>query len=270
MLNAVEAFLAHQGVKGMRWGVRKERNEIVRSYNKAQTEFERRHDEHGSWTKVSEAKYSQLSDEDFVVGRDAVLKRTTRNLEGDAKNKVLYLSTNEADAKIYRGIFPAQFMGLGSGYKGYYETAYDATTQLKSPSPKKRIEGYIELMDSRELKLANGETVTGREYLKRSGLGDAVDQLSSKELGLTFYGQFLRQQGNPNEPLTTAYFDKMSKQGYTALIDDHNQGTFSKTPIIVLEPYKNVKIKEIKQLTEQDVHDAITTLEPPKLDARRN
>lgn len=270
MFDRVEAFLAHYGVKGMRWGVRKERKVIIESYNKAQAEFDRRHNEHGSWTRVSETKYNQLSDEDFVVGRDAVLKRATRDLENDATRKVTYLSTNEADAMIYRGIFPAQFMGLGSGYKGYYESTYEATTQLKSPSEKKRIEGYIELMDSRELKLQNGETITGREYLKRSGLGDAVDQLSSKELGLTYYGQFLREQGNPGEPLTTAYFDKMAKRGYTAVVDDHNQGTFSKTPIIVLEPYKNLKLKEVKQLTEQDVHDAITSLRPPELDARRN
>ncbi|QPL14650.1 hypothetical protein SEA_SCHWARTZ33_5 [Gordonia phage Schwartz33] len=264
MSNALLGFLEHYGVKGMRWGVRKERKEIIKSYRAAQEEFNRRYAEQGAFTSVSEKKYSQLSDEDFVVGKDAVLRRTTKDLAGDAERKITYLSTNEADALIYRGIFPAENMGLGNSYKGYYESTYEATTLLKSPSEKKRIDGYMELMDSPEIKMKNGETITGREYLKRCGLGDTVDQLSSKELTLTYYGQFMRTQGQPDEPLTTAYFDKMAKQGYTALIDDHNQGFFSKTPIIVLEPYKNIKLKEVKQLTTQDVHDAITTLQPPE------
>lgn len=265
MLDKVSDFLAHHGVKGMKWGVRQDRKLIKENYATNGQIIRGNQQVRLMMGTMDETDYAKLSDKDFVVGRNAVLKRTTRDLDGDEKRTNNYVSINEADATIYRGFFPSQEKGLRKKYDGeYYESTYNATTQLKSPSEKKRVDAYIKLMDKKAIETVDGETINGREYLRRMGLGDTVDALSSKELALTYYGQMMQSQGSHNEPLSSAYFKTLRDQGYNAVVDDNDRGVYSNMPILVLDSAKNMSRVDVKQLTTEDIHTAQATLKAPR------
>ncbi|WAB10390.1 hypothetical protein SEA_PHEPPER_5 [Gordonia phage Phepper] len=270
MSSALLDFLEHHGVKGMRWGVRKERKAIVSNMTSASNEIRARQDAH-RWQSSMDAKtYASLSDKDFVVGKDAVLRRTTKNLDGDLMSDHTYLSINDADAARYRGLLPAAMTGVRKNYEQHYESTYEATGQLKSPSEKKRVDAYIALMDKPAIELADGSKLTGRDYLRDIGLSDVVDTMDSKELTLTYYGQLVANQGIRNDPINTAYFNEVKSRGYNALVDDNDRGIYSETPLVVLNQVESVRRVGVRQLTDADIHEAQGSLRPPDRLARNN
>ncbi|QFP94887.1 hypothetical protein SEA_OHMYWARD_5 [Gordonia phage OhMyWard] len=270
MSTALLDFLEHHGVKGMRWGVRKERKAIVSNMVSASTEIKARQDANRYQSSMSEKTYNSLSDKDFVVGKDAVLRRTTKNLEGDLMSEHTYLSINDADAARYRGMLPAAMTGVQKTYEQHYESTYEATGQLKSPSEKKRVDAYISLMDKEAIELSDGSKVTGREYMRNIGLGDIVDTMNSKELTLTYYGQLVANQGIRNDPINTAYFNEVKSKGYNALVDDNDRGIYSETPMVILNQVESVKRVGVRQLTDADIHEAQGSLRPPAKLSRNN
>ncbi|QEQ94309.1 hypothetical protein HWC66_gp05 [Gordonia phage Chikenjars] len=270
MSTALLDFLEHHGVKGMRWGVRKERKAIVSNMTSAANEIRARQDANRWQSSMNETTYNSLSDKDFVVGKDAVLRRTTKNLEGDLMSEHTYLSINDADAARYRGLLPAALTGVQKSYEQHYESTYEATGQLKSPSEKKRVDAYIALMDKEAIELSDGSKLTGREYLKQIGLGDVVDTMGSKELTLTYYGQLVANQGIRDDPINTAYFNEIKSKGYNALVDDNDRGIYSETPLVILNQVESVKRVGVKQLTDADIHEAQGSLRPPDRLARNN
>lgn len=266
MSDKVLDFLAHYGTKGMQWGVRKDRKQIQSNYQVQAMAVLGQQQVRSMGATMDETKYNSLSDKDFTVGRDAVIRRTTRDVAGDAKQTNTYVTINDLDAAMYRGFFPARETGLAKKYNGdYYESTYNATAQLKSPSEKKRVDAYIQLMDKKAIDVGDGSPIDGREYLRRAGLGEAVDKLSSKELALTYYGQLATSQGLQNEPLNTAYFKSLKDKGYNALVDDNDRGIYSETPILVLDSAKNLDRVNVKQLTTEEIHTAQATLIAPSL-----
>lgn len=269
MSNTLETFLEHHGVKGMRWGVRKERKAIKENWATAAKEIGVRQQDRRMNSTLDSSSYSKLSDSDVVVSKGSTIKRTTKDAAADEGGKNLFVSTNKADALMYRGILPGA-EGPKKKFKDeWYEKTYTATEDLKSPSEKKRVDAYIELMGQKSIETGTGEKIDGREYLRRAGLGDTVDTLSNKELALTYYGQLVVTQGIRDEPINTAYFNSLKAKGYNSLVDDNDRLVISKTPMMVFDSAKSLETTHVKQLTTQDVHDAQGTLKVPDLNERR-
>jgi hypothetical protein len=255
----------------MKWGKRQDRNTINDNYNRMSIEVNRRQTERRMNTTLTDQAYKKLDTKDVVIEKGQVVKRTTANPFGDTQTRDLFVSTNEADATMYRGLLPTDKTGgvPSKKHEGYYETTYTATKDLKSPSEKTRVDAYIRLMDVPEIKLNTGEAINGREYMRRQGLGDTVDALSSRQLALTYYGQLAVTQGIRDEPLNTAYFNSMRNKGYTALVDDNDRYVISKEPLLVFDANVNLRTVNVKQLTTEDVHNAQATLTAPTLGPRK-
>lgn len=265
-MGEVDDFLAHYGVQGMKWGTRKGLDAANENFHRVSIEVGRRQVQARYNSTIDEATYRRLDDHDLVVAKGDIVKRTSKGPVVDSKYRDLFVSTNESDARLYRGTLPAGETGgvPSKKHDGYYETAYAATADLKSPSEKKRVDAYIRLMDVPEIRLANGEALNGREYMRRQGLGDTVDFLSSKELALTYYGQLAVTQGIHNDPINTAYFNSFREKGYNALIDDNDRGILSDQPLLVFDAKKHLQTVAVKQLTTAEIQEAQATLTLPK------
>lgn len=260
-------YLEHYGVKGMKWGVRKSDDLTDLSDRKVKKlarknmdslrgEVTRRQNDKRWNSTLDEDQYNALSDKSTVFEKNSTFKRVTSNPDFDMNSKLLFVSTNEEDSRNYRTL----------GSKEHYETILTNTQQLRSPSEKTRVDAYVKLMGEKSIELNNGETIDGREYLKRSGLGDTVNNLSNRQLALNYYGQLSLYQGMRDEPINTAYFNVLKKQGYNSLIDDNDRGILSNEPLMIFDASSNVKTVGVKKLTNRDVHEAMATMKLPETD----
>lgn len=263
MSEQVDDFLVHYGIRGMKWGKRKSSDSS--SQNKVSKEdklaakkafkaygdpiIEKRVNQ---WfdDSISEKRYSELSTKDvhFKMGKEffRVSPRKDEKLRD-----LTYVSYLKEDRVRYRAVMPNQ--GL-QGLKKNYEYSYQATKDLSSPSEKKRVDTFIELMDTPAIKVGN-KTLTGREMLKREGYGKEVKSMTSQQLGLKFYTEHTALMVRPN-PTNNAYFDLLKSKGYNALMDDNDRGIVSKAPLIILDPNGSVKRMSVRQLSKQDIVDA--------------
>jgi hypothetical protein len=254
--------LVHYGVKGMRWGVRKE---AEKNFSRASTVVGARQDQRRLNASLTEAEFKRLNSKDVVIKKGSVIKRTSASPTRDETYQDLFVSTNERDARNYRALVPTEKTGgfVGRKHEGYYETTFKAVNDLRSPSEKERVSAYIRLMDVPAVKMTNGESVTGKEYLRRQGLGQAVDHLTSRQLALAYYGQLVVNQGFKDEPLNSAYFKMMRDRGYNALIDDNDRKILADEPLLVFDAKKNLEKAHVKQLTTKEVHQAQAELRLP-------
>lgn len=259
---SLEDALAHHGVKGMHWGERKDYKIAVKTGNQIAPQVHARQEAQRLRATLTEEQFNKLSEHDVVISKGSVLKRTTANPDDASLKTSLYVSTNERDANNYRAIIPGEGDVLKK-YNTHYETTLVAREALKSPSEKTRVAAYIKLMDENSIKLNSGESINGREYLRRAGLGDTVDKLDSKQLALTYYGQLTVNQGIRNEPLNTAYFNSLNKRGYNAIIDDNDRSIFGDQPLLVLNASKSLQTVGVKQLSDNDIHKSVIQMQLP-------
>lgn len=266
----IEEVLEHHGVKGMKWGVRKDYKNAVRNLSGVSEELNRRQDEKRFASSLNEQAYKKLTTQDRTINAGSVLKRTTRDASGMLGSDPLYVSTNEKDAEVYRALIPtwAEEKVVSKKYKDHYEMTIQATKNLKSPSEKTRVDAYTTLMSTKSVDLGDGTKITGREYLVRAGLGDSVKSLSNKQIALTYYGQLVSQQGIRNEPLSSAYFKTLSKKGYNAIVDDNDKGVFSKEPLLIFNPNGSLKTIQVRKLTNEEILKSQATLKLPDEERR--
>lgn len=267
MIVQEEVYLAHYGVPGMKWGVRRQ------EYKSAKESFKRNTVEivsrkNSQFNPITNERFKNLSDKDIVVRKGSEIKRITKDPAADFNKDRKFVSVNSQDASNYRAAISTWENRTGGVEKklsgpALYETTFRATKDLKSPSERKRVEAYITLMNQKSIKLSDGKNVTGREYLEKQGLGDTIKGLSNKQVALQYYGQLVYQQGIPNEPINTAYFKQLSKKGYNAVVDDNDRGILASTPMLLLKSSRDLEQVNVQRLTISDVHRAQISLKLP-------
>jgi hypothetical protein len=206
---------------------------------------------------MTEEQYKKLSTKDHVVKKGQEIGRVTRNKD-EGLSDVTYVSYKKGDRNLYRAIMPVvndKFkFGGDKKYKSHYEATYKALETLKSPSEKERVDAFASLFDSPSIKLKNGKTVTGREFMK-SQYPKEVKTLNAQQLGLRFYNNFTENQF-AKTPINTAYFDSLRKRGYNAVVDDNDRVHLSEAPLILLNPTGTLKRMSVKKLSADDINNA--------------
>src|SRR4051812_7088977 len=137
--------LVHHGVKGMHWGIRKERTsdpELKRQAKSALKEKSKpildiRISQMFNVDPLTMNDYNQMSTRRTSIPAGQSLYRLTRNPNDTTFTGRTYVTTNKKDAEIYRGLLPSQrlFEPLKkSDYKPHFELALKTKTMLKGPS----------------------------------------------------------------------------------------------------------------------------------------
>ncbi len=269
-----ENFLAHYGVKGMKWGVRKDRSANPKS-SRALVKEARKHGKAALkpsmdaridriFGAAAPLKYSELSTKRTTIARGEELYRLTKRKD-EVLRDMTYVSTNEKDRLRYRAVLSSP-RGLMVGKRSYtptYEATFKATKKLVSPSEKERFDAFTALLDAKEIPvgLVFKHKITGRQYLSRMGYDREIKKLEATEAGEKFYHQFVGDQFM-NTPINRVYFSSLREKGFNALIDDNDRGILSDEPLMILDTQGSIKRTSIRQLTNDEINRSIASLTP--------
>ena len=259
-----EDYLAHYGVKGMKWGVSKSQ---YRSYSEKGTKSGKRIDPTRYAAKVNmgryylkgaklkgrvkhdEEWYNNLSTGKEYIRKNHTLKRVVRGVDENTLSGNLYVAKNKQDAEMYRATIP-YIQKKGKAGANTYHTVYQMELKTKKklamPSQKERVDTFMDQLN----------TPGGKQWLKQNGYRGEIDELNKKELGLKYYQRFNKYAGNQDVKFNQQYFNSIKKKGYQALIDDNDAGIWSREPVILLSPKGTVRVTNVRQLSADEINDA--------------
>lgn len=265
-----QQFLEHHGIKGQKWGVRKNRTYATESRElRKESGKNYRHESLEAFGKRIENRtltpddYAKLSDKKEFVAKNATLRRVQRNTDVALSGRT-YVSRLVKDAERYKAIIPNDNKVVSRGgnksYKKTYEVTLKTTKRLSAPSQKERVDAFTELLSTPTVKVGR-QTMTGREYLKRVGYGSEIRKLSDQEAGLKFYIQFNRTAGKQKNALNTAYFESLKTKGYQAVSDDNDRHIVAKAPLILLDSNGAVKVTGVREISADEINRAQRALQ---------
>lgn len=222
--------------------------------------------------EISKDAVNNLSDVDVKLTSGQVFHRISTSDEQSLTYKIknlfgerevtkdrLYLAFTEEDVTRYKAMLPKYWWGQwGFQNPTAHDVAYKALTDINSPSPKKRFEIFKQLIE---------EDSSIRDYINQvyhvlpRNQGDTqTPNPDSDLLARKCYAWLAGQLADTNNSVATAYINKIKSLGYNAIIDDNDAGRLSDSPIIVLDPIKNVIRESATVLSSEDIEEAASNL----------
>ena len=271
-----EEALAHFGVKGMKWGVRNERDRSTESA--ALRKQSAQAFQNYTWSRTKdELIFRTMSDQEYnaltTKGREFTVGHEFRRVGIDPKMELqgaTFVSHLRDDSTFYRAAIPVsgtQTKMTAAGAKEYrtthYEATFRSTQKLSSPSEKERVDAFIELLHEPAIyQKGKNAPITGRQYLEHGRFGKFLYRnYSDKQVALKEWYDFTQSQGNRDNPLAQAYFKKLQQRGYGVIPDTNDAGRYTRDSVIVLDP-KSLDRVRVHRLTTDEINRAQRELRP--------
>lgn len=239
--------LYHYGVKGMKWGVRKktippnDKNKRTKMDEERKKRIKRNiaigvtvtgaiiaaigcmyvHKKLNKPIHIANLNYgkeidiNKLSDIDTVLNKKTRLQRiSSKSIEDYSKIGRMYVSFDKKDNRIYKEEMP-KF--------------------IKEWNKKRIIEGsdaYVHSIKVKnDIKVASKKKVA-EVYLKTTG---------RKKIDHGEYYTFMEKLSDYNKPEVKKFFNEIEKMGYNAIVDENDAGNFTRSPLILINPEKNIE-----------------------------
>jgi hypothetical protein len=249
-------YLEHFGVKGMRWGVKKQAVAGLQRFSQdrdSRIGFVSR--------EISKKEYSSLKSTPIKLSdSDGIFKRISEEKQAQFRDFV-YVTKDGQDHTNYIALFSS---GGVNNNKTKYSMTIKTSEAVISPGLKERVDIFVKTLGQSIPNENNSSIIKGRQYVVGNQEPSALKVLSNRELGLRYYQTFAQQQHN-NTPLTKAYIKNVKERGYNSLIDDADVGLMSEVPMIIFPKEAGARVIEVRKISKKEKLKAQTTLSKPKL-----
>lgn len=243
--------LMHFGVKGMKWGVRRERDQ-----------------------KVKPVKNNNKNEPNVLLKGSKISSVSSRYKDADSYKKsgkwmYTYDSFDKWDNAVYKGPF-SKYLIMYRGAKFVAEHKYETTRDLKIPTRKERINAFVKLYNSDPKKYGKEleEVQSLLNQYKIDGKSDRSIKYGTGKLDSKHYEEAYDAFNHAMEnigryEITKEYATKMASK-YDGMIDDNNKGTYNRAnnPFIIFDPEHSLKkAGNTKYSTIEDVIDNYNIVE---------
>lgn len=241
-VSAGEAYLEHYGIKGMRWGVRREQPTVTGGSSSAPKPN----------LKVLDKGVTVRADGSIVIEKGASLQRLVRsNGKSLPMKDITYASLSDYDNARYikeiggKGIFGGgrdQILGI------------QATKKITAPTKEEATRIVSELMVKDPTFRKNNTSIFGDEITKRE-----LRQIEQDPTGRTAQAWY----DSTNQRLTFSKFkgaaevqqtvrETFMAKGYNALRDENDVGSgLAKSPVIIFDPASSLKVTSVTTITDE-------------------
>ena len=229
--------LAHHGIKGQKWGVRRFQNK------------------NGSLTSDGKKRYAEYDPVVLAKKGETVNHVSDAPLKTFRKGKSIYVSKGKKDLDNY-----LLTMAMSSDNKdgSIYNTKISVLNDLVSPSEKARVREFVDLY-------GDNKVVMAKDLAKAKKESSFIELRSEETLTRKYqkadpekvYKVFAKTL-NANESGKTAYFEHLKKKGYNAWVDDNDvkyNSVGSKNAMAVFDTFKDLKISEAQKYTDDHIQE---------------
>lgn len=238
--------LAHHGIKGQKWGVRRYQNKDGSLTNAGKKRYSNSVDINNMDRKQLNALLK--SGNDFVVKKGSEAYRSTNTEHEKTKGKK-YVSLRASDIPIYHDLVANETGKIGANV---YDVTYSTTKDMKVAGIRTQAEilqkmyGTKSISDNQFKREVDAGRIDGKFINKKiSKMTD--DELSS----YLYYNPFGHDMDILNKPMTNVdtdkYMKELIKKGYDAVVDMEDLSVgYADTPLVILETENSLKRKHVK------------------------
>jgi hypothetical protein len=197
---------------------------------------------------ISDDAYNALDDADVVIKSGQQIKRVTK-ITNEVLRDGAYVSFDPDDVNRYNAFLPALWkVNSGGASAKVYEMSMEAVHDIKSPSAKKRIDVFADLLRT--------DTDFQSHFMGFSARHDDPMDFAKKNYNILASGLV-----DHDSAVTKTYIEEIKRRGYNALIDDNDAGRLAKSPLILLDS-KSVLQKGQTELTREHRLEALNKINP--------
>lgn len=246
-----EAYLAHYGVKGMKWGVRKAIKLVGRRLRRLRKKAKRR--------------MTPKSKKGTTIKAGTKLQRIVGE-QNSGRTKGVYSSYKNVDRDLYKGTYGR--MQLTEFLKKYNNTTLKemtltAKTDIKIP-PKATSQKELNNLLKTDKKAVTSLIAAHEKKLKHSPKQNkayykALNKKDGKALYKRFNDALSEGPESENGAIIQKFYDNLAKKGYNAIADENDMrlSTFkAKAPIILFDTEKSIGEISYRDLTASEVFKA--------------